>query len=296
MVRIKTGGFNKKTLLGGSRGLPKRLMIKGRTKSLSMKRARKRAESARKSRQQALATTFIVLVMGQSLLPSISSVNHTKKQQLAKVSRSSVKNFNIQEVWQIACTGNTCRSPALMLAGKINGYNINTCGTNAANPGSSATPASLTALKDKPMEYKLLLEHRSKKCDPGIEKFFSGPSNINQRRVFGVVAQENKNDILRMWKELGSPEPKPDVRVLGDVVPGCGEMKVDPYYVSKSAVCPDGNCTKSQLATESSAYKQLHVDADKCIRELIDLQSRGGPSLGSFKSVRRSSKLSMIEE
>jgi hypothetical protein len=61
-------------------------------------------------------------------------------------------------------------------------------------------------------------------------------------------------------------------------------------------VCPDGNCTKSQLATESSAYKQLHVDADKCIRELIALQSRGGPSLGSFKSVRRSSKLSMIEE
>jgi hypothetical protein len=286
---------NPMKLRGGGRGLPKGLRLKARSKSKAMRNRKQKAESAKKRKEFILGTAFFVLVMGQTLLPQVTSVNHTKKQQLSRTSRSSrtsITNIGgIQEVWQIACTGNTCRSPALMLAGHLSGYDINTCGTDSDKPGSSATPASLTALEGTPNKHSILAKHRSKKCQPfGL---FSGPPNNKQRRVFGVVAQENKLDLEKLYNKtyigVKNPPPMPPIVVLGDVVPACKVMDKDPYYVSKSYVCPLGNCSDSQLATESAAYKQLHVDAKDCINGLNEYHKKGGPSLGKGK---RSSRVS----
>jgi hypothetical protein len=186
-----------------------------------------------------------------------------------------------------ACTGNTCRSTAIKIAGAELGMDINTCGTAARKPGSGPTPALSRALTTT-LGMEIGRQHGSVQCDPCGDMF----SNA-QGKIYGVVAHKNKMDLLKLAAECRVPIPAPNIIVLGDVIglEPCKPLKIDPYFVSQAAICPTGDCTEAQLETERRAYAQLVVDSRKCVNAIKKMTQK------SAKKIRSSaSSLSTISE
>lgn len=194
--------------------------------------------------------------------------------------------FNNMEI-VAACTGNTCRSTAIKIAGAELGMDINTCGTAARRPGSGPTPALSRALTTS-LGSEIGRQHRSVQCDPCGDMF----SNA-QGKIYGVVAHKNKMDLLKLAAECATHIPLPNIIVLGDVVglEPCKPLKIDPYFVSQAAMCPAGDCTEKQLETERRAYSQLVVDSRKCVNAIKKMTQKRA------KTIRESaSRLSTIME
>jgi hypothetical protein len=186
-----------------------------------------------------------------------------------------------------ACTGNTCRSTAIKIAGAELGMDINTCGTAARRPGSGPTPALTRALTTT-LGRKIGKHHGSVQCDPCGDMFRN-----SQGKIYGVVAHKNKMDLLKLAAQCRAHVPSPNIIVLGDVIglEPCKPLKIDPYFVSQAAICPTGNCTEAQLETERKAYVQLVVDSRKCVNAIKKMTQK------KAKTIRDSaSRLSTIME
>lgn len=179
-----------------------------------------------------------------------------------------------------ACTGNTCRSTAIKIAGAELGMDINTCGTAARRPGSGPTPALSRALTTT-LGREIGRQHGSVQCDPCGDIF----SN-SQGKIYGVVAHKNKMDLLKLAAECRAPVPSPNIIVLGDVVglEPCKPLKIDPYFVSQSAICPTGDCTEAQLETERKAYAQLVIDSRKCVNAIKKMTQKRAKTIRDYTS------------
>lgn len=283
---------------------------KGMEKS-SRATKRKNPSMARITRRKRhLGNIFLVMVMGEAASDTINAI-HTGATELNHImseapthSTSLVPGFTKTfrdmrpyydktaamktlfgpetEFWAV-CTGNTCRSAALHVAGGELGVHINTCGSGVNFAGQNPTPAFLEALGEEGPSgitgRKIADKHLSKKCDPCASVLLGRPN-----KIYGVVAEKNKDDLNRMAQKCGAPPP--NVVILGDI-PGleaCAPLKIDPYFKSKKYVCtikgPKGSarkdwsareCTPKELKEEKDAYVQLRKDTKSCVAALKEI-------------------------
>ena len=136
----------------------------------------------------------------------------------------------------VACTGNTCRSPSIELGGLIHGYNIKTCGTNVRGI-SGITPALLKSIESSFSAGNISLnvlqhakKHRSQQCQLDDGNMFKNSPN----KVFLVVANSNKEHLLKMARE--QKVPRPTVFTLSEAV-NIAKQRGIPVSESTESAC-----------------------------------------------------------
>jgi hypothetical protein len=217
-------------------------------------------------------------------------------QQLQVFNPSSTAS-RVQPELVIACTGNTCRSASLatMMESRLK-RKIKSCGTGRdgdAAQGSQMTYAAQVAqgnlIKDKKLN-KRMSTHRSTACLPPLtvkdtSRVLEAPDN----KIFGVVAQQNKDDLLELAKERGIKIRDDQIFVLP-----CN-LQDDPWYYTKAGVTEYNDNIPSnepeRIWTQESqdrAYQELAVEVSKCtndISPLFDMVSNTGSLSEAIESI-----------
>ena len=206
-----------------------------------------------------LSSFFLVLVLGgiQSGITLNRNINN-------------VNNVNVKKVLVVSCSANTCRSAMVGHEASKMGYNITTCGTSKDNTwGNPMTKAARDIMSGD--ELTIANKHTSQECNVC--------SGLNGNEIFGVMAQKNKDQLIKQAEECGI-EP-PEIHVLGDIpeLRSCKALQNDPWYETTENTCPDGNCTPALIKREQNAYQKLAVDAHNCVEDIVEWSQNGGPQL-----------------
>tara|TARA_Y100000768_G_C23965127_1_gene677447 strand:+ start:957 stop:1934 length:978 start_codon:yes stop_codon:yes gene_type:complete len=181
-----------------------------------------------------------------------------------------LSNVKVDKVLMVSCSANTCRSAMVGHEANKLGFNITTCGTSKDNTwGNPMTKAARDIMSGNELTVANL--HRSTECNVC--------QGLKGNEVFGVMAQKNKDQLIKQAIECGI-EP-PEIHVLGDIpeLKRCKALQNDPWYESTENTCPDGNCTPALVKREQDAYRQLAVDARECVEDIVDWSKHGGPQL-----------------
>lgn len=285
---------NKKTRKGGGRGLSLYSTDKARSIQRKSKQRKSRTMPSMRltrrnthSRTRGNKNSFLVLIMTLggvegNMFNAIEAGKEIRSQQVTNPMQTQILRTQMSSIYPsqsperfenmfdnmelyVACTGNTCRSTAIKIAGAELGMHINTCGTAARRPGSGPTPALSSALTT-PLGREIGSQHGSVQCDPCGDMF-----NDSHGKIYGVVANKNKLDLLKLAAECKKPIHPLNIFVLGDELEPCKPLKEDPFFVSKDAICPDGDCTEEQLKTERLAYSKLVEDSRNCVTAIQQL-------------------------
>lgn len=206
----------------------------------------------------------------------------TQKKRILNNLNNSHKLTNLEGVeLYVACTGNTCRSPSIELGGLIHGYNIKTCGTNVRGI-SGITPALLKSIESSFSAGNISLnvlqhakKHRSQQCQLDDGNMFKNSPN----KVFLVVANSNKEHLLKMARE--QKVPRPTVFTLSEAVniakqrgipvsesteSACSYLQNDPWDYTPEAFEEEGRqFTSKNILKMHEVYDELPKIAGECI-------------------------------
>lgn len=181
-----------------------------------------------------------------------------------------LSNVKVEKVLVVSCSANTCRSAMVGHEANKLGFSITTCGTSKDNTWDNPMTRAARDIMSGD-ELTVANEHRSRECNVC--------EGLKGNEVFGVMAQKNKDQLIKQAIECGI-EP-PEIHVLGDIpeLKRCKALQNDPWYESTENTCPDGTCTPALIKREQDAYRQLAVDARECVEDIVDWSKHEGPQL-----------------
>jgi len=270
----------------GGQPVPRATLLKAWNKKIKQKTKRARAQERDTFKKQVIGSMMAVMVFGADAAPLFSNniINNTQSKKVQEsqaltVTTPTTQSFSpiAQQLWIIACTGNTCRSPALKIAGAELGFDVTTCGTGVRTPGSPVTPA-LNLEITSPIGRHVVAKHQSQQCN-----VCSDMLDNSQDKIFAVVAESNAEQLKTLHASCKNSESPLNVVVLGDI-PGledaCGPLKDDPWDASKEAICPDRECTEEEQLAEKEAYRELPLKALICMKEVEKHVNERGDILG----------------